>query len=200
MYSVFKRLCDLIFSFVALIFAFPIIFIFSVVLYFFQRSNPFFTQVRPGKYGKLFKIYKLKTMTEEKDVHGVLLPDSLRLTTIGKIVRKLSIDELPQLYNVFIGNMSFVGPRPLLLQYLPLYNEEQSRRHSVKPGITGWAQINGRNAISWEQKFIYDVWYVDNQSFLIDIRILLSTIKNIFFTKDVNQNVSTTMDYFKGNQ
>jgi lipopolysaccharide/colanic/teichoic acid biosynthesis glycosyltransferase len=199
MYSVFKRLCDLIFSFVTLIFAFPIIFIFSVVLYFFHRSNPFFTQVRPGKFGKLFKIYKLKTMTEEKDANGVLLPDSLRLTTIGKIVRKLSIDELPQLYNVFIGNMSFIGPRPLLVQYLPLYNNQQSRRHQVTPGITGWAQVNGRNAISWEQKFAYDVWYVDNQSFWLDIRILFLTVLKVFKSEGISSNASVTMEVFKGN-
>lgn len=157
-------------------------------------------QERPGRNAKIFKVIKFKTMTDEKDVNGVLLSDEQRLTKTGKFVRSTSLDELPQLINVLKGDMSLVGPRPLLVQYLPLYNEEQAKRHLVRPGITGWAQINGRNAISWEKKFEYDVWYVNHVSFLLDIRIILKTIINVFRRDGINSDTHVTMEYFTGNK
>ncbi len=157
-----------------------------------------FRQLRPGYKEKIFGIYKFRTMTNEVDENGELLPDEERLKGIGKFIRTTSLDELPQLFNVLKGEMSFVGPRPLLVEYLPLYNEEQKRRHDVLPGITGWAQVNGRNAISWEQKFEYDLWYVDNQSFLLDVKILWMTFLKVIRRKDISSSSSATMEKFKG--
>lgn len=159
-----------------------------------------FVQTRPGKGGKLFKVIKFKTMNDKKDSDGNLLPDNKRITQVGKIVRSLSIDELPQLINVLKGDMSLVGPRPLLPDYLPLYSERQARRHEVKPGITGWAQVNGRNAISWEQKFEFDIWYVDNISLWLDIKILLLTIKRVCLREGINASNGITMNPYMGNK
>lgn len=157
-----------------------------------------FKQKRPGLHGKPFYVYKFRTMTDEKDSNGELLPDSIRLTKTGEIIRKLSLDELPQLFNVLKGDLSLVGPRPLLMEYLELYTPEQARRHEVKPGITGWAQVNGRNAISWEDKFKLDVWYVDNQSFLLDLKILFLTVLKVFKSEGINQKGQATIEKFKG--
>ena len=159
----------------------------------------FFLQERPGRHGKIFKVIKFKTMTDERDAEGNLLPDDKRLTKVGKFVRSTSIDELPQLINVLKGDMSFIGPRPLLPQYLPLYNKEQARRHEVRPGITGWAQVNGRNAISWTRKFELDVWYVDHCSFLLDLKIIVLTIKKVFVREGISSDTSVTMEPFTGN-
>ena len=164
-----------------------------------KGAGAFFTQSRPGKKEKIFKVIKFKTMTDERDENGNLLPDAERLTKIGKFVRSTSLDELPQLLNVIKGDMSLIGPRPLLVQYLPLYDEKQKRRHEVRPGITGWAQVNGRNAISWEQKFEYDVWYVENISLLLDVKILFLTLKKVFVREGISSDTSTTMEEFKGN-
>jgi len=161
-------------------------------------SPAIFKQPRPGLEGKVFYVYKFRTMTDERDENGELLPDECRLTSFGKLLRKLSIDELPQLWNVLKGDMSFVGPRPLLVDYLPLYDKRQARRHEVRPGITGWAQVNGRNAISWEQKFEYDVWYVENQSLGLDFKILLLTVKKVFISEGVSHEGQATMAKFKG--
>lgn len=162
-------------------------------------SGAFFLQERPGKDGKIFNIVKFKTMTDKRDKNGNLLPDENRLTKIGKIVRSTSIDELPQLWNVLKGDMSLIGPRPLLPQYLSLYTKEQSRRHEMRPGITGWAQCHGRNAISWKKKFELDVWYVDNISFMTDCKVILTTIKNVITRKDISSATSVTMEAFNGN-
>ena len=156
-------------------------------------------QERPGKNGKIFKVVKFKTMTDERDVEGNLLPDAERLTKVGRFVRSTSMDELPQLINVLKGDMALIGPRPLLVQYLPLYNEEQARRHNLRPGITGWAQVNGRNAISWTKKFELDVWYVDHCSFLLDLKIIFLTIKKVFVREGISQKGQATMEYFTGN-
>lgn len=158
----------------------------------------FFFQARPGKDEQVFKIVKFKTMTDQKDESGNLLPDEFRLTKMGKFVRKTSLDELPQLFNVLKGDMSFIGPRPLLVSYLSLYNDEQKKRHLIKPGITGWAQVNGRNTISWEKKFEYDVWYVDHQDFLLDIKILLLTVKKVIKSEGINTDGQATTESFKG--
>jgi lipopolysaccharide/colanic/teichoic acid biosynthesis glycosyltransferase len=158
-----------------------------------------FTQQRPGKDARIFTVIKFKTMADEYDAHGQLLPDDQRLTPIGKIIRNTSLDELPQLLNVFRGDMSFVGPRPLLVEYLPLYNDKQRRRHEVKPGITGWAQVNGRNTVSWPQKFAYDVWYVDHISLWLDIKILLLTVMKVFKAEGISSETSVTMEKFHGN-
>ncbi len=165
-----------------------------------NEGKPFFFQVRPGKNEKLFKIIKFKTMNEKKDEQGNLLSDAERLTKVGAFVRKTSLDEIPQLLNVIKGDMSLIGPRPLLPRYLPLYNDEQRKRHNVRPGITGWAQINGRNAISWQQKFEYDVWYVENVSFMLDLKILLLTVKKVFVSEGISQEGQATMEEFKGNK
>ena len=157
-----------------------------------------FKQRRPGLHGKSFYVYKFRTMTDARDENGNLLPDEVRLTKTGKLIRKLSLDELPQLFNVLKGDISLVGPRPLLMEYLPLYTKEQARRHEVKPGITGWAQVNGRNAISWEEKFEHDVWYVDNQSFWLDIKILFLTVLKVFKSEGINQDGQATIEKFKG--
>lgn len=163
-----------------------------------NRGTPFFRQTRPGRHGRLFRIIKFKTMTDERDSRGELLPDEQRLTRVGTVVRSLSLDELPQLFNVLAGQMSFIGPRPLLPEYLPLYSAEQARRHDVRPGITGWAQVNGRNAISWERKFELDVWYVDHLSFPLDVRIILLTLAKVVQRQGISAEGSATMEKFTG--
>jgi len=197
--SFFKSLFDFIFSMLGLIILSPIFIFVTIGLYFANQGKPFFLQTRPGKNGKLFKIIKFKTMNDKKDFAGNLLADEYRLTKIGKFVRKTSLDEIPQLLNVIRGDMSLIGPRPLLPEYLSLYSETQNRRHEVKPGITGWAQVNGRNAISWGQKFEYDVWYVDHISIILDFKILFLTIKKVFISEGINANNSVTTEAFKGN-
>ena len=172
----------------------------TVWLHFANKgAGAFFTQERPGKNGKIFRVVKFKTMTDERDSSGNLLPDEQRLTKVGRFVRSTSIDELPQLWNVLKGDMSLIGPRPLLVQYLPLYSTEQARRHEVRPGISGWAQCHGRNAISWKRKFELDVWYVDNISFLTDCKVVITTIKKVLGRKDISSGTSVTMEAFNGN-
>ncbi|WLR52979.1 sugar transferase [Bacillus tianshenii] len=195
-----KRLFDFTGSLVLLILFSPIIAITAVLTVIFHGSPVFFTQKRPGLHGRPFYIYKFRTMNDKRDENGELLPDDVRLTSFGKIVRKLSLDELPQLCNVLKGEMSFVGPRPLLMEYLELYSPEQARRHDVKPGITGWAQVNGRNAISWEDKFKLDVWYVDHQTFLLDMKILFLTVLKVFKSEGISQQGQATMTKFKGSK
>ena len=195
----FKRLFDFLIALIALLLFSPLFILVTIGLFFANQGKPFFFQIRPGKNEKLFRIVKFKTMNDKKDNEGNLLSDAERLTTIGRFVRKTSLDELPQLFNVLKGDMSLIGPRPLLVQYLPLYNAEQKKRHDVRPGITGWAQVNGRNAISWEQKFAYDVWYVDNCSFLLDIKIIVLTLKKVFVREGISQEGHATMETFKGN-
>lgn len=193
-----KRMFDFIFSLIAiLIFIIPM-FIVAVVIQVTMGSPIIFKQERPGLRGKSIFVYKFRTMTDECDERGNLLPDSIRLTKVGKLIRKLSLDELPQLFNVLKGDLSLVGPRPLLMEYLPLYTEEQARRHEVRPGITGWAQVNGRNAISWEERFKLDVWYVDNQSFWLDLKILFLTVVKVFKSEGINQEGQATMQKFTG--
>ncbi len=171
----------------------------TVWLHFANKgAGAFFFQERPGKDGKIFRVVKFKTMTDERDANGNLLPDAQRLTKVGKFVRSTSIDELPQLWNVFKGDMSLIGPRPLLVQYLPLYSKEQARRHEVRPGITGWAQCHGRNAISWQKKFELDVWYVDHVSFITDCKVIMTTIKKVIARDDINSATSATMEAFNG--
>jgi lipopolysaccharide/colanic/teichoic acid biosynthesis glycosyltransferase len=174
----------------------PVLLLTAVTIFITNRGNVFFVQIRPGKGEKLFKLIKFKSMTDKKDKDGVLLPDNMRLTFIGNIFRKTSLDELPQLINVLKGDMSLIGPRPLLVEYLPMYSDFQKRRHNVKPGITGWAQVNGRNSISWEGKFKLDVWYVDNLSFAIDLKILLLTIKKVFERDGISKEGFATTDAF----
>ena len=196
----FKRVIDFCIAFVTLSILFFPLLIITVWLHFANKgAGAFFTQERPGKGGKIFKVMKFKTMTDECDAEGNLLPDADRLTSVGKFIRSTSIDELPQLINVLKGDMSLIGPRPLLVQYLPLYSKEQARRHGVRPGITGWAQCNGRNAISWTKKFELDVWYVDHCSFLLDMRILLMTIRKVFICEGISSETSATMEPFTGN-
>lgn len=187
MYRCFwKQIIDFILSLLILIVLFPILLVVTLCLYFTNKgAGIFFYQERPGKDGKIFKVIKFKTMTDERDIEGNLLPNEQRVTSIGRFIRSTSIDELPQLFNVLKGDMSLIGPRPLLPRYLELYNSEQARRHDVRPGITGWAQVNGRNAISWTRKFELDVWYVDHCSFLLDVKIILLTIKNVLQRKNV---------------
>ncbi|KAA5402841.1 MULTISPECIES: sugar transferase [Bacteroides] len=201
MYSFFlKRLIDFIVVFGVLVIIWPILLIMTLWLHFANRgAGAFFTQERPGQYGKIFKVIKFKTMTDERDENGDLLPDEKRLTKIGKFIRSTSVDELPQLFNVLKGDMSLIGPRPLLPQYLPLYSKEQARRHEVRPGITGWAQVNGRNAISWTKKFELDVWYVDHCSFLLDLKIIFLTVKKVFVREGISSDTSVTMEPFIGN-
>ena len=197
---ILKRLIDFIISFVGILALCPILLIVMALLAYKNKgSGAFFFQQRPGKDGKIFKVVKFKTMTDERDRDGNLLPDDKRLTKVGKFVRSTSLDEIPQLINVIKGDMSLVGPRPLLVQYLPLYSKEQARRHEVRPGITGWAQVNGRNAISWKQKFEYDVWYVDNMSFWLDVKILFLTVKKVFIREGISSQTSVTMEVFNGN-
>ncbi|PXW15376.1 lipopolysaccharide/colanic/teichoic acid biosynthesis glycosyltransferase [Chryseobacterium sp. CBTAP 102] len=194
-----KRFFDFVFSLMGITLLLPIFLVVMVGLFLSNDGKPFFFQLRPGKNGKIFKIIKFKTMNDKKDSNGNLLSDAERLTPIGSFVRKTSLDEIPQLINVLKGDMSLIGPRPLLVQYLPLYNERQARRHEVRPGITGWAQVNGRNAISWNQKFDYDLWYVENISFIVDLRIFFLTIKKVFIREGISQEGQATMEPFKGN-
>lgn len=194
-----KRLIDFLAAFTGLLILSPVFVVVTVGLYFANNGKPFFFQTRPGKGARLFRIIKFKTMNDKKDAQGQLLPDAQRLTKIGSFVRKTSLDEIPQLINVLKGEMSLIGPRPLLPEYLPLYSPEQYRRHEVRPGITGWAQVNGRNAISWQQKFEYDVWYVDNISFPLDLKILLLTVKKVFISEGITQEGHVTSEEFKGN-
>ena len=196
----FKSIFDKTLALFLIILFSPIYIIVSLLIFFKMGSPILFRQKRPGYKEKIFGIYKFRTMTNEKDANGNLLPDDKRLVGIGKFIRSTSLDELPQLFNVLKGEMSFVGPRPLLEEYLPLYNEKQKRRHDVKPGITGWAQVNGRNAISWEQKFDYDVWYVDNQSFWLDIKILWLTFLKVVKRSDISSSTSSTMEKFTGSK
>ena len=195
----FKRVFDFFISLIVIICISPILLVVTVWLHFANKgSGAFFFQERPGKDGKIFKVIKFKTMTDERDAEGNLLPDAERLTKVGKFVRSASIDELPQLINVLKGDMALIGPRPLLEQYLPLYSPEQARRHEVRPGISGWAQCHGRNAISWTEKFKLDVWYVDHCTLSTDIKVILITIKNVLMRKDINSATAATMEAFNG--
>ncbi len=201
MYKLYiKRFFDFWISLVVLIIISPILLIVTIWLHFANKgAGVFFFQERPGKNAKIFKVIKFKTMTDERDNEGNLLPDEKRLTKVGKFVRSTSIDELPQLINVLKGDMALIGPRPLLVQYLPLYSPEQARRHEVRPGISGWAQCHGRNAISWTEKFKLDVWYVDHCTLWTDIQVIFITIKNVLMRKDINSASSATMEFFDGN-
>lgn len=195
----FKRLFDFWIALIALIVLSPILLVVTIWLHFANKgAGAFFFQERPGKNAKIFKVIKFKTMTDERDAEGKLLPDAERLTKVGRFVRSTSIDELPQLINVLKGDMALIGPRPLLVQYLPLYSPEQARRHEVRPGITGWAQCNGRNAISWTKKFELDVWYVDNISLKTDLRVIFTTIKKVIQRADINSETAATMEVFNG--
>lgn len=194
----FKRVLDLILSLIGLILLSPIFIIVLILLMVYNNGKPFFFQKRPGKNGKLFKVIKFKTMNDKKDVNGNLLSDELRLTKVGNFVRKTSLDEIPQLLNVLKGDMSLIGPRPLLVEYLPLYDNNQKRRHNVRPGITGLAQINGRNAIGWKKKFEYDIEYVDNISFLTDVKIFFKTFLKVFKSEGITQDGQATMEAFNG--
>lgn len=197
----FKRVFDFFIALSAIICISPILLVVTIWLHFANKgAGAFFTQERPGKNARIFKVIKFKTMTDEKDAEGNLLPDADRLTKVGKFVRSTSIDELPQLFNVLKGDMALIGPRPLLVQYLPLYSKEQARRHEVRPGISGWAQCHGRNAISWTEKFKLDVWYVDHVSLITDLKVIFITIKKVLFKEDINQvgGEWATMDPFNG--
>lgn len=195
----FKRVLDFSVVFCVLLLIWPILLLITVWLHFANKgAGAFFFQRRPGKEGKIFKVIKFKTMTDERDEYGKLLPDADRLTKVGRFVRSTSIDELPQLINVLKGDMALIGPRPLLPQYLSLYSKKQARRHEVRPGITGWAQVNGRNAISWTKKFELDVWYVDHCSFLLDLKIFFLTIKKVFIREGISQEGQATMEFFNG--
>ena len=195
-----KRIIDLLLAAIGFLIISPVFLLLWLLLAVANKgAGAFFTQPRPGKNERIFRVIKFKTMTDERDSEGNLLPDAERLTKIGKFVRSTSLDEIPQLLNVIKGDMSLIGPRPLLVQYLPLYDEKQKRRHEIRPGITGWAQVNGRNAISWEEKFELDVWYVEHVSFLLDIQILFLTIKKVFVREGISQKGQATMDFFKGN-
>lgn len=195
----FKRFYDVLLSGIAIIILSPIFIIMIPIVAIAMKGNPFFCQQRPGKNEKIFKMLKFRTMTNEKDENGNLLPDDVRLTKFGKFLRKTSLDELPELFNIFVGHMSIVGPRPLLVRYLPLYNDEQRKRHNVRPGLTGLAQVNGRNAISWEEKFKYDVKYVNKISLFNDIKIILMTVVKVFKRSGISSDTSVTMEEFKGN-
>ena len=196
----FKRFLDFWISLIVLILISPILLVITIWLHFANKgAGAFFFQERPGKDAKIFKVIKFKTMTDERDAEGNLLPDEQRLTKVGRFVRSTSIDELPQLINVLKGDMALIGPRPLLVQYLPLYSQEQARRHEVRPGISGWAQCHGRNAISWREKFKLDVWYVDHVSLMTDLKVIFITIKNVLMRKDINSATAVTMEAFNGN-
>lgn len=196
----FKRIIDFTLVLFVLFVIWPFLLIMGIWLHFANKgTGAFFFQERPGKNGKIFKVIKFKTMTDERDTSGKLLPDAQRITKVGKLVRSTSIDELPQLINVLKGDMALIGPRPLLVRYLSLYSKEQARRHEVRPGITGWAQVNGRNAISWTKKFEFDVWYVDHCSFWLDLCIILKTIKKVFVREGISQQGQATMEPFNGN-
>ncbi|MBW1619749.1 sugar transferase [Empedobacter falsenii] len=194
----FKRLFDFFAAFFGLLVLSPLFIVVMIGLYFANQGKPFFFQARPGLNERIFKIIKFKTMNDKKDAQGNLLSDADRLTSIGAFVRKTSLDEIPQLINVLKGDMAIIGPRPLLPQYLPLYNKEQKRRHDVRPGITGWAQVNGRNAISWTKKFELDIWYVDHLSFILDIKIFFLTIKKVVVREGISQDGQATMEMFNG--
>lgn len=197
--SFIKRILDFLISLLAIITISPILIVVTVWLHYANKgAGAFFFQERPGKDGKIFKVVKFKTMSDERDKDGKLLPDAQRLTKVGKFVRSTSIDELPQLFNVLMGDMSLIGPRPLLVKYLPLYSTEQARRHEVRPGISGWAQCHGRNAISWNEKFKLDVWYVEHCSFWIDLKVIFITIKKVLCRSDINSDTSATMEAFNG--
>ena len=195
-----KRSFDIFIALSTLFFLFPVIFIVGILVRLNLGSPIFFSQNRPGLHGKVFKMIKFRSMLDCKDKHGNILPDSERLTKFGAFLRSTSLDELPGLFNVLKGDMSLVGPRPLLIQYLPLYNKEQSRRHDVRPGITGWAQINGRNAISWEEKFALDVWYVDNRTFWLDIKIVFMTVRKVFVKEGISADGHVTIEPFTGSE
>ncbi|MFI5196686.1 MAG: sugar transferase [Chitinophagales bacterium] len=197
--SFFKPLIDFVVALIIFSVLSPVFIVVVVLLAIANSDSPFFLQRRPGKDGKIFKVIKFKTMNDRKDRNGVPLPDAERLTPIGGFVRRTSLDELPQMLNVLKGDMSLIGPRPLLEEYLPLYNETQMKRHDVRPGITGWAQVNGRNAISWGQKFDYDIWYVNNISFALDFKIFFLTVRNIVRSEGISSETSATMEKFKGN-
>lgn len=193
-----KRTFDFITALVALIVISPLVVLLALLVRLFLGAPVLFSQIRPGLHGQAFTVYKFRTMTDEKDASGALLPDDVRLTPFGLFLRRSSLDELPQLFNVLKGDVSLVGPRPLLMEYLPLYTPEQAKRHLVRPGITGWAQVNGRNAISWERKFELDVWYVDNQSFLLDMKILFLTVKKVLIKEGISAQGMETMPRFEG--
>ena len=195
----FKRFFDFWFSFLVFVSCLPVFAIITLVLLFINKGRPFFYQLRPGKDEKIFKIIKFKSMTDETDKEGKLLPDFDRMTVFGTFIRKYSLDELPQLINVILGDMSVIGPRPLLVSYLERYNDSQRKRHQIRPGITGWAQVNGRNAITWEQKFQLDTWYVENYSLLVDIKIFFKTVEKVFKSEDIVSNENVTMEEFMGN-
>ncbi|HEU4819216.1 sugar transferase [Janthinobacterium sp.] len=193
-----KRSFDFITALVALIVISPLVVLLALLVRLFLGAPILFSQIRPGLHGQAFTVYKFRTMTDEKEASGALLPDDVRLTPFGLFLRRSSLDELPQLFNVLKGDVSLVGPRPLLMEYLPLYTPEQAKRHLVRPGITGWAQVNGRNAISWERKFELDVWYVDNQSFLLDMKILFLTVKKVLIKEGISAQGMETMPRFEG--
>ena len=196
----FKRLLDFVIVLCVLLVIWPVLLVIAVWLHFANKgAGAFFTQERPGKDGKLFKVIKFKSMTDERDEDGQLLPDAQRLTAVGRFIRSTSLDELPQLLNVLKGDMALIGPRPLLPEYLPLYSKEQARRHEVRPGITGWAQVHGRNAISWTEKFKLDVWYVDHVSLLVDLEVVFLTIKKVLKREGISQEGQATMEMFNGN-
>lgn len=197
--NLFKRILDISLSLLGLIFTIPIFIIIYILLLLLNLDDPIFYQARPGKGNKIFKLLKFKTMKDIQDSNGRLFPDCDRLTKIGKFIRRTSLDELPQLINVIKGDMSLIGPRPLLVEYLPLYNRTQIRRHEIRPGITGWAQVNGRNELKWEDKFKFDVWYVDNISLKLDLIIIVLTLRNIFMQEGINSKSSTTAERFEGN-
>ena len=197
--SFLKRLLDFLASFFGIVLLSPIILFLIVFLAIANNGKPFFFQVRPGRNERIFKIVKFKSMNDKKDENGELLPFEQRITKVGKFIRKYSLDEIPQLFNVLKGDMSLIGPRPLLVKYLPLYNDFQKRRHDVRPGITGWAQVNGRNTISWDEKFKFDVWYTEHISFTTDVKILIRTIKKVLFKEDINSGQNLNMPTFTGN-
>ncbi|WP_439881751.1 sugar transferase [Pontibacter sp. MBLB2868] len=194
----FKRFIDLVCGITGFIILLPVFLCCTALLAIANQGKPFFFQLRPGLHGRIFRIIKFKTMNDRRDANGNLLPDAERLTAVGSFVRKTSLDEIPQLLNVIKGDMSLIGPRPLLTEYLPLYSPHQARRHEVRPGITGWAQVNGRNAISWEQKFSYDVWYVEHLSFKLDLKILMLTFAKVFKSEGISQEGNVTMPKFTG--
>jgi undecaprenyl phosphate N,N'-diacetylbacillosamine 1-phosphate transferase len=195
-----KPFFDRLFAFLILLVVSPVIFLVVLLLAIANKGSVWFIQPRPGYREKIFHVIKFKTMTDERDAQGSLLPDDQRLTGIGKFIRKTSLDELPQLINVLKGDMSFIGPRPLLVEYLPLYNQHQKRRHDVSPGITGWAQVNGRNTVEWPRRFDYDVWYVDHQSFWLDVKILFLTVFKVFKAEGISSGTTATMEKFRGNK
>jgi undecaprenyl phosphate N,N'-diacetylbacillosamine 1-phosphate transferase len=199
-YLIVKRSLDFVFAVILLIVLSPLMLLVAIAIKLDSRGPVFFKQERPGKGARIFTIYKFRTMSVETEKAGKPLSNIARITKVGSFLRKTSIDELPQLFNILKGEMSFIGPRPLLVEYLEYYSSEQKRRHEVKPGISGWAQVNGRNAISWEEKFKYDIWYVDNQSLLLDIKILFMTVYNVLRRKGINNSLGDTMPFFRGNK